>query len=110
MVDDPVKRRPASHRAEVERALAEKRAARAAIPARGTLEMIEAIQGELNRQLDGLLESSKLRDLTGEELDRMIRISQATLAIHRQTPPGAGDGDLGDVSTADLQRAAGKKS
>lgn len=112
MVDDPtaraVRRRPASHREEVERALAEQRAARVAIPARTSSEMIEAILGELNRQLDPLLVGSKLRELSGEELDRMIRISSATIAIHRQLsdPSGA---DVGDVPTSQLERIAGKK-
>ncbi len=64
---------------------------------------------ELNRQLDPLLASSKLRDLEDDELDRMIRISTATIAIHRQlSEPGASP-DMGDVSTADLKRMAARR-
>lgn len=110
MVDDPVKRRAPSHAAAIETALAEKKRARAAIPVRSSFEMIEAVLEELNRQLDPLLASSKLRDLDDDELDRMIRISSATIAIHRQlTDPKADPIDPATVPLAELRKLAGKK-
>lgn len=109
MVDDPVKRRPQSRQDAIVAAMAEKATARAAIPARTSFDMIEAVLDELNRQLDPLLKHSKARELDDDELDRMIRISSATIAIHRQLTDPAGERDLSKIPMSELRKLAGKK-
>lgn len=106
--DGPVPRRRGPPLELVERALAEQAAARAKIPRRSSFEMIEAILEELNRQLHPLLTSSQARDLSGDELDRMLRISSGTIAIHRQLM--GDEPDPTKMTDADLRKAAkGKK-
>jgi hypothetical protein len=58
---------------------------------RTTSEMIDAVLIELNRQLEPLLEISRLRIMDQEQLDRMIGINTAVLAIHRALGPGEVD-------------------
>lgn len=107
MVGSSVKKLPAEHLDEVQRKLAEKRRERLETPTRSSTEMIEAVLEELNRQLDPLLKRSQREDLGDDDLDRMIRISSATIAIHRQLADGEG-GDLGDVPASALRRVAGR--
>ena len=71
---------------------------------RTTSEMIDAVLVELNRQLEPLLEISRLRIMDQEQLDRMIGINSAVLAIHRALGPG--EVDLSSFTEEQLRRAA----
>ena len=107
--EDPIARRhrAASQREEENQILEEQRRRRLAIEPRTAGEIVDSVLVELNRNLESILSRSKLQDLTDDELDRMIRISTAVLAINRHNPNA--EEDPSTASTADLQRAAGRR-
>ena len=73
------------------------------VESRTTGEMIQCVLIELNRQLDPLLKSSQLRVLDQDDLDRMIGINTAVLAIHRSLAIPI---DPTEASEDELRRAA----
>lgn len=87
-------------REEIADFLAEKRRH---VQARTTSEMIAVVLVELNRQLEPLIESSQRSILDQEDLDRMIGINSAVLAIHRALGPLDGEQEF---TEAELLRAA----
>ncbi len=93
-----------AHLARIE---AERARLRASVPERDATEMIAAVVVELNRQLNPLLELSKRQDLDDEDLDRMIRISAAAIAINRALL-GSGAVDPSELSDEELRKAAKK--
>ena len=97
----PAIKPPAIDRHDVEDFL---EARRRDIEPRSTGEMLEAVIVELNRQLEPLLQISRLRVMDDEQLDRMIRINNAVLAHHRALGPG--DLDPSQYTDEQLRRIA----
>lgn len=82
-------------------------AERRKVPKRSAADMIDAVLVVLNQQLETLLRVNETRDLDDEQLDRMIRINSAAIAIARAQnaePP-----DDPRTATDDELRAAAKK-
>ena len=93
--------KPQADRHEIEAYLEEKRRA---VTLKPTAELVDEVLLELQRQLEPLLATSRLRILDDEQLDRMIRINGAVLAIHRALGPA--EFDPTTATEAELRKAA----
>ena len=95
----PVK--PQADRHDIEQFLEAKRRA---MEPKTTTDIIDSVLVELQRQIEPLLEVSRLRILPQEDIDRLVQLNGAVLAIHRALGPG--DLDPTQATEAELRKAA----